>query len=158
MILVILLRIAELFLARRNAMRVLQRGAVEYGRSHYPYMIALHVLFLLSCLIEGYLKPILSFQPLLFALFCICVVLKAWTVGSLGDYWNTRIFKVPGSALIVTGPYKYFKHPNYIIVVFEIAAIPLCFGLYITALVFSLLNAVMLCVRIKEEDKALRAE
>jgi methyltransferase len=157
MILLILLRLGELFLARRNGKRVLERGAVEYGRSHYPYMVALHVLFLVSCLLEGSLKPVLTFQSTFFVLFIICVLLKVWTIVALGDYWNTRIYRVPDAVLIVGGPYKYLKHPNYIIVIVEIAAIPLCFGLYVTALVFSILNAIMLYVRIKEENKALNA-
>src|SRR5215218_6668834 len=118
-------------------------------------MVALHVLWLLSTLIEGVLRgPVLWPVPL--ALFLLVQPLRYWAIFSLGENWNTRILVVPGAKLVRRGPYRYLKHPNYFVVVVEILAFPLIFGAWITALVYSILNAVLLSTRIREENRALR--
>lgn len=153
---VILLRIGELILARKNEHLLLQEGAVEYGQKHYPFIVMLHVLFILSLIIEYSLSKTESYNLFLLFLFFPLLSLKIWVILSLGKYWNTKIFRAPRHPLIVKGPYRYLKHPNYIIVIAEIAIIPLIFHLYYTAIIFTVLNAVMLAVRIKVEDKALQ--
>ncbi|HTK19373.1 MAG TPA: isoprenylcysteine carboxylmethyltransferase family protein [Mucilaginibacter sp.] len=146
-------RFTELYISKRNEKWLLSQGAVEYGREHYPYIVALHTLFIVSLIAEYYLsggQPI-SYIFLLF--FVLLLVFKYWVLSSLGLYWNTRIYRVPGAVAVRKGPYKLFKHPNYVDVVLEIAIIPLVFHLYYTAIIFSVLNAIMLSVRIKVENK-----
>lgn len=174
----ILLRLGELLLARRNERWLRSQGAVEYGQAHYPYIVLLHVLFFLSLIAEylltparGYSLPLLipahdyslplltparDYSLPLLILYFLLLALKVHVIGSLGRYWNTKIFRIPGRPLVKKGPYRFLKHPNYTIVVAEIALIPLIFHLYLTAIVFTLLNAGMLYVRIGEEDRVLR--
>lgn len=152
----ILLRIGELLLARRNEKWLLQHGAVEYGQKHYPLIVMLHVFFFISLIVEYLIVEPASYSLFLFLLYFICLAFKVWIIFSLGKCWNTKIYRIPGFPLIKRGPYRYFKHPNYIIVIAEIAIIPLIFHLYYTAVIFTVLNGVMLFVRIKEENKALR--
>jgi methyltransferase len=153
---IILLRIGELLLSKSNEKWLLQNGAVEYGKKHYPFIVALHVLFLISMLVEYYIKQPSSYSLFLLIFYFLLVAFKVWVLLSLGKFWNTKIYRVANISLVKKGPYKYFKHPNYIIVILEIAVIPLIFHLYCTAIIFTLLNAIMLFVRIKEEDKALK--
>jgi methyltransferase len=153
-LLVALQRLLELRLSRRHERVLRARGAVERGREHYPLIVALHVLWLLSTLIEGVLRgPVLWPVPLV--LFLLVQPLRYWAILSLGENWNTRILVIPGAELVRRGPYKYLKHPNYVVVVVEIATFPLIFGAWVTAIVFSTLNAVLLFVRIREENRAL---
>ena len=153
---VILLRIGELFLSKRNEKWLLQNGAVEYGKKHYPFIVALHILFIISLIIEYSTKQNASFSLFFIILYFLILVFKAWVVLSLGKFWNTKIFHISNLPLVKKGPYRYIKHPNYIIVIAEIAVIPLAFHLYFTAITFTILNAMMLFVRIKEENRALR--
>ncbi len=150
-------RLLELVLARRNERRTRARGAVERGRGHYPFLVALHALWLVSTLVEGLLRgpesPTLWPVPL--ALFLLMQPLRYWAIFSLGENWNTKILVVPGAKMVKRGPYRYLNHPNYVAVVVEILAFPLVFGAWITALVFTALNATLLYVRIREEDRAL---
>lgn len=153
---VILLRIAELYVARRNEKWMVQNGAVEYGKKHYPFIIALHSLFFVSLIIEYSMQQTPSFSLIFLLIYLLLIAFKVWIIASLGKFWNTKIFRIQNYPLINKGPYKYIKHPNYVIVIAEIALIPLIFQLYYTALIFTLLNAIMLTVRIKEENLALR--
>ncbi len=153
---VILLRIAELYVARRNEKWMVQNGAVEYGKKHYPFIIALHSLFFVSLIIEYSMQQTPSFSLIFLLIYLLLIAFKVWIIALLGNFWNTKIFRIQNYPLINKGPYKYIKHPNYIIVIAEIALIPLIFQLYYTALIFTLLNAIMLTVRIKEENLALR--
>jgi methyltransferase len=150
-------RLFELMLARRNERRARARGAVERGRGHYPFIVALHVLWLASTLVEGLLRgpDFPAFWPVPLALFLLAQPLRYWAVFSLGENWNTKILVVPGARPVKRGPYRYLKHPNYVVVVVEILAFPLIFGAWITALVFTALNAAILSVRIREENRAL---
>lgn len=150
-------RLLELALAHRNERKARAQGAVERGRGHYPFIVSLHSLWLVSTLIEGILRgPELPFYwPVPLALFLLVQPLRYWAILSLGESWNTKILVVPGSRLIRRGPYKYLNHPNYVVVVVEILAFPLIFGAWVTALVFTPLNVALLYVRIREENRAL---
>ncbi len=155
--LVSLQRLMEMRLSRRHERFLRARGAVEWGRGHYPLVVGLHVLWLVSTLVEGILRgpnpP--SWWPVPLALFLLVQPLRYWAIFSLGEHWNTRILVVPGAELVARGPYRYFPHPNYVVVAVEIATFPLIFGAWVTSLVFSTLNAVLLFVRIREENRAL---
>lgn len=154
-IFILLLRLGELLLSRRNEHWLLQHGAVEYGKKHYPYIVLLHVLFFISLITEYILTSNGYYSIPLLILYFILLVYKAWVIFSLGKFWNTKIYHIAGYPLVKKGPYRFMKHPNYIIVIGEIVLIPLIFHLYFTAVIFSLLNAVMLYVRIREENKIL---
>lgn len=150
-------RLVELVLARRNERRARARGAVERGRSHYLFIVALHSLWLLATLIEGLLRgpELPALWPIPLALFLLVQPLRYWALVSLGERWNTKILVVPGAKPIRRGPYKYLSHPNYVVVVVEILTLPLIFGAWVTALVFTVLNAAVLWVRVREENRAL---
>ena len=150
---VILQRFSELFIARRNEKWLRSQGAVEYGADHYPYMVVLHTLFIISIIVEYMLKNNAPIDYTFLILFILLLAFKFWTLSSLGKYWNTKIFRVPGAGPVKRGPYKLFKHPNYIDVICEIIVIPMVFHLYYTAIIFTVLNAIMLMVRIRVEEK-----
>jgi methyltransferase len=155
--LVALQRLLELWLSRRNGRILRTRGVFERGQGHYPLIVAMHVLWLLSTFVEGALRgpDFPAYWPLPLALFFLVQPLRYWAIFSLGENWNTKILVVPGAQLVRRGPYRYFKHPNYFVVVVEILTFPLIFGAWITALVFSVLNAILLSVRIRDENQAL---
>ncbi len=150
-------RLLELALARRNEREARAKGAVERGRKHYVFIVTLHSLWLVSTLVEGILRgPVLPFYwPAPLALFLLAQPLRYWAIFSLGESWNTKILVVPGAKPIRRGPYRYLNHPNYVAVVLEILAFPLIFGAWTTALVFTVLNAALLFVRTREENRAL---
>ena len=151
-------RLLELALARRNERKARVRGAVERGKSHYPFIVGLHSLWLFSTLVEGLVRgpepP--SLWPVALGLFLLVQPLRYWAIFSLGPYWNTKILVVPGARPVARGPYRYVSHPNYVVVVVEVLTFPLVFGAWTTALVFTALNAAVLYVRIREENRALR--
>jgi len=153
---VILLRIGELVLSKRNEKWLIQNGAVEYGQKHYLFIVALHGLFISSVIFEYFRQQDPEFSIVLIIFYLILLAFKFWIILSLGKFWNTKIYHIPNIPLIKEGPYKFLKHPNYLIVIAEIAVIPMIFHLYFTAITFTLLNAIMLFVRIKEENKALQ--
>jgi methyltransferase len=152
---IILLRIGELILSKGNERWLIQNGAVEYGQRHYQFIVALHVLFIISLIIEYTVRQPITFNLLILFFYFSLLTFKTWVILSLGKFWNTKIYHIPNTPLIKKGPYQYFKHPNYMIVVAEIALIPMIFQLYFTAVTFTLLNAIMLFIRIKEENKSL---
>lgn len=149
-------RLLELGLSRRNERRLRARGAVERGRGHYPFIVALHALWLLSTAVEGSRRPATRPDRAALAAFLLAQPLRYWAIASLGDHWSTRILIVPGERLVRKGPYRYVRHPNYLVVATEMLALPLAFGARRTALVFSGLDAALLAVRIREEERALR--
>jgi methyltransferase len=149
---VTLQRLTELRLADRNSQKLLAEGAVEYGRGHYPFIVALHMIWLAALWWWAPGQPV---NALLLVLFALLQLGRVWVIASLGDRWTTRIIVKPGAPLIGAGPYRFLKHPNYFVVTLEIAVLPLMFGLWRIALVFSLLNAVILAVRIRAENRAL---
>ncbi|CAL9332921.1 isoprenylcysteine carboxyl methyltransferase family protein [Streptomyces cellulosae] len=151
-------RLAELVVARRNAAWTLERDGVEHGRGHYPVMVVLHTGLLAGCLLE----PLLADRPFLpglgwpaLALTLLAQALRWWCITTLGPYWNTRVIVVPGARLVGAGPYRFLRHPNYVAVVVEGAALPLVHSAWITATVFTLADAVLLTVRIRCENAAL---
>lgn len=150
---VIFQRLMELYLSNRNQKWLEAQGAIEYGREHYAYMIALHTLFICSLIAEYWFSSLKQIDMVFLIVYLLLLAFKIWVLSSLGKYWNTRIFRVPGANPVKKGPYQLFKHPNYVVVVLEVAIIPLVFHLYYTAIIFSILNAVMLWVRIKVENK-----
>lgn len=147
-------RLYELILSRRHARALLARGAHEVGASHYPMMVALHVMWLVA--IVGWVavtaSPVVTGVLLLYGLL---QGLRFWVMASLGPYWTTRIITLPQTPLVARGPYRYLRHPNYVVVALEIAVLPLVFGAWHIALIFSALNAAMLWVRIRAENAAL---
>ncbi len=146
-------RLGELVLARRNGKRLLAAGGVETGAGHYPLLVAVHGGWLLSVLL---LVP--ADAPVNWALLALYVALQGvryWVIRTLGAQWTTRIITVPGRKLVRRGPYRYFRHPNYAVVACEIALLPLVFGAWEIALVFSALNGGLLAHRIRIENAAL---
>ena len=153
LLLVTLQRGGELVLARRNTRRLMARGAFEVAPGHYPAIVAVHGLWLLSLWILGRHAAVnLGWL----ALFCVLQALRVWVIATLGGRWTTRIIVPPGGALVRAGPYRWISHPNYLVVVSEIAVLPLAFGLPVVALVFTIGNAAVLTVRIRAENRALR--
>lgn len=151
---VTLQRLGELVLARHNTRRLIARGAVESGAGHYPLLVALHAVWLGGLWALAWDRPT---NVTWLVVYGLLQLLRAWTLVSLGPRWTTRIVTLPGAPLVRRGPYRLLPHPNYLVVVGEIAVLPLVFGLAAYALVFSLLNAAALCVRIPAEAAALRA-
>jgi methyltransferase len=158
--LVALERLAELVVAKRNLAWSLQRGGRESGFSHYPFMVVLHTGLLAGCLLEVWLGH-RSFQPALgwtmLALLVASQALRWWCIRTLGHQWNTRIVVTPGLPRVSGGPYRLFAHPNYVAVIAEGFALPLIHGAWLTALAFTVLNALLLTVRIRAENEALRS-
>jgi methyltransferase len=151
-------RVAELVVSTRNAAWSMERGGVESGRGHYPFMVVLHTGLLVGALAEAWLRrpdvPSLLAWSML-ALVVASQALRWWCISTLGRRWNTRVIVVPGLAPVTSGPYRLFTHPNYVAVVVEGFALPLVHAGWITALVFTVLNAGLLTVRIRTEDAAL---
>lgn len=146
-------RLAELVLARRNTAALLAKGAVEVAARHYPLIVALHATWLGALWVWGAGAPV---QTGWLALFLLLQVARVWVLATLGPRWTTRIIVLPDAPLIRTGPYRWLSHPNYAIVVAEIAVLPLCLGLPTIALLFSVANAAVLTLRITAENRALR--
>ncbi|GAB3452185.1 isoprenylcysteine carboxyl methyltransferase family protein [Actinophytocola sediminis] len=153
-------RLAELVVAKRNLAWSMARGGRETGFAHYPFMVVLHTGLLAGCLLEVWLAD-RDFVPWLgwpmLALVVGSQVLRWWCIRVLGTQWNTRIVVVPGLARVTGGPYRLFPHPNYVAVVVEGFALPLVHDAWLTAVVFTVLNAGLLTVRIRAENDALRA-
>ena len=145
-------RLAELAIARANTARLLARGGVEYGRGHYPLMVAFHALWLAGLWVLGWNQPV--WQPGL-AAFAALQAGRMWVLGTLGRRWTTRIVVVPGERLVAGGPFRWIRHPNYCVVAGEILVVPLTLGLTGYAVVASILHGVVLWIRIKAEDEAL---
>lgn len=148
---VIVQRLSELVLARVNTARLMARGATEVGASHYPVMVLMHTAWIL-CLVGLGFDETVSYPWLV--VFAVLQVLRLWILGTLGRRWTTRIIILP-EPLVVRGPFKYLKHPNYTLVMAEIIVAPMVLGLVWVAVVFTVLNAAMLWVRIGVEGKAL---
>jgi methyltransferase len=150
--LVTLQRLGELVLANRNTRALLARGAVEVGAKHYPMIVALHAAWLAGLWALAWNRPV---NLIWLGVFIVLQLLRVWVIASLGRRWTTRIIMLPHESLVRRGPYRFVSHPNYMVVAGEIAALPLAFGLGVYALVFTLLNAAVLYVRIRTENRAL---
>jgi methyltransferase len=147
-------RIAELWWARQNESRLFAAGGVEYGRSHFLLIVFLHAAWLLGMWVVAYDRPV---EPPFFVIVVLLQIARFWVLATLGRRWTIRVIIVPGEKLVARGPYRWLRHPNYAVVTGEIAAVPLALGLPLYALVFSILNAVVLAIRIPAENAALAA-
>ena len=145
-------RIAELWWARQNERRLLAAGGVEYGRSHLLLIVFLHAAWMIGMWVLAYGRAV---EPLFLVIVVILQIARFWVLATLGRRWTIRIIVVPGEKLVARGPYLWLRHPNYAVVTGEIAAVPLALGLPIYALVFSILNAAILAIRIPAENAAL---
>jgi methyltransferase len=145
-------RLIELWWAKQNEARLMASGGIEYGHSHLPLMILFHAAWLAGLWLLAYDRPV---EPFFFALFVVLQMARYWVLATLGHRWTIRIIVVPGERLVAQGPYRFLRHPNYAVVIGEIAVVPLALGLPLYALVFSALNAGMLAIRITAENAAL---
>lgn len=151
-------RLLELVISRRNERRLLARGAVEAGAGHYPVMVLLHAAFLISCPLEVWWldRPFIPWLGLLAGLALLAsMALRYWAISTLDGRWTTRVLVLPGAEPVTGGPYRVLRHPNYLAVVLEILAVPLLHTAWLTALVFTLANGLLLAVRIRSEEAAL---
>ncbi|MBT2690088.1 hypothetical protein J7I93_18125 [Bacillus sp. ISL-47] len=155
---IILQRAFELVAAKNNERWMKERGALEFGKRHYQWIVLIHALFFVSYIFEVlfFEKGLSRLWPMLFFLFILTQAGRLWALFSLGRFWNTKIIVMPGANVIRRGPYQFIKHPNYMIVAAEFVIIPLMFQAYITAIVFTLLNILIMSIRIPAEEKALR--
>ncbi|MBA9027753.1 MULTISPECIES: isoprenylcysteine carboxyl methyltransferase family protein [Bacillaceae] len=151
-------RLSELVLARYNEDRLKAKGGLEFGSSHYPWIVLMHLGFFSSFIAEVNLfdKDVSVLWPFWLSIFLLVQIGRVWVITSLGPYWNTKIIVLPDAEVIVKGPYKYVKHPNYIIVATEILVISLLYNAYFTAALFTCLNAWAMSVRIPIEERALK--
>lgn len=151
-------RLVELVVSRRNTRWSMAHGGREFGRGHYPVMVAMHTLLLVSCVVEvwGWHRPFIAWLgwPMV-AVVVVSTVVRWWCVATLGKHWNPRLIVIPDAPLIQGGPYRWIHHPNYTAVIAEVAALPLVHSAWVTAIVFSVANALVLTVRIRTENAAL---
>jgi methyltransferase len=152
--LVTLQRLSELALARYNTSRLLARGAIEVGASHYPLVVSVHTAWLIALWVWGRDQDV---ELLALSGFVVLQGLRLWILATLGSRWTTRIIVLPGEPLVASGPYRYFSHPNYAVVAAEIALLPLALHLPWLALIFTVLNTAVLVIRIRTEARALSA-
>lgn len=150
---VTLQRLGELWLSNRNTRRLIATGAREHSPGHYPLIVAVHALWLAAL---WWLAPSRPVDGFWLAIFVVIELARIWVLASLGPRWTTRIIVIPDAPLVRRGPYRLVNHPNYLVVAAEIADLPLVFGLWQVALIFTLLNAAILTVRIRAENAALR--
>lgn len=151
-------RLAEMVISTRNARWSMARGGVEAGKGHYPFMVALHTLFLFACVGEHLLLDRAVPAALFWATLALAVAAQAlrwWVITTLGRQWNTRVIVIPGAARVSEGPFRHLRHPNYVAVVLEGVVLPVMGGAWITAITFSALNAWLLTVRLRCEEEAL---
>jgi methyltransferase len=146
-------RLGELAVARRNTARLLAKGGVEHGADHYPLIVALHAAWLAGLWLLAWDRPI---RIAWLIAYLTLQLVRAWTLITLGPRWTTRIITVPGETPVRRGPYRFLSHPNYVVVAGEVAILPLVFGLWTYALVFSLANGAVLAVRLRAETEAWR--
>jgi len=151
--LVILQRAGELVLANRNTQRLKAQGAVEIGAGHYRFIVLLHMAWLMAVLWLIPAPVVIYWGWIL--VFLLLQALRVWVITSLGPYWTTRIISLPGMPLVKRGPYRYIRHPNYLVVAGEILALPMAFGEIWVAVIFSVVNAAVLYWRIRQEETGL---
>lgn len=150
--LVTLQRLAELALSRRNAAALRAAGGIEVGQAHYRPLIGLHVAWIAGLWLLAWDRPV---APGWLGAYLLLQVARYWVIATLGRRWTTRVIVLPGAPLVRQGPYRWVRHPNYLVLAAEVALLPLVFGLWAYALVFSALNAAILAVRIHAENRAL---
>lgn len=153
--LVALQRLGELVHAARNTRALLAAGGFEVGRSHYPLIVTMHAAWLISILAT--VPPDRAPSVVLLVLYGVVQVIRLWVMANLGPYWTTRVIALPGVPRVRRGPYRFIRHPNYMIVIVEIALLPLVFDDWQVAIIFSVLNGILLFWRITVENKVLEA-
>ena len=146
-------RLAEMVYARRNARCLLAEGGIEHGASRYPLLVLLHAGWLVALFVL--VPPGAAVSWPLLAVYLLLQAARLWVLASLGRFWTTRVITLPQAPLVARGPYRWLRHPNYLVVAAEIAVLPLAFGAWQLALGFSLANAALLADRIRTEDRAL---
>ena len=151
--LIALQRLVELMVARINTRNLRAAGGIEHGAGHYPLMVSLHAAWLASLAV--FVPADAALDPLLFVVFLFLHAARIWVIASLGRYWTTRVITVPGAPLVTRGPYRWLRHPNYLVVVAEIAVVPLIAGAWQIAVAFSIANAGVLWLRLRVEKAAL---
>jgi len=156
--LVIVQRVAELRVAKRNERIMRERGAVEVGDAHYAAIVALHTVWFFGMIAEIVIltRPINPFWPALLAIVLLAQGLRYWAIRSLGVQWNTKILVLPKGKAVTSGPYRYLRHPNYVAVIIELLIFPMIFSSYLTAISASIINLYLLRIRIRTEEEALR--
>jgi len=156
---IIFQRVVELLLAKSNEKWMLKQGAIEFGKRHYRMIVILHFMFMICFSMEKLLLNLglSTLWPAIFGVFILAQVLRIWIIASLGRCWNTKIIVLPQFPVIRKGPYRFLRHPNYVVVSLEIIVIPLLFSAYFTAIMFTVLNSLVLMIRIPAEEKALKA-
>ena len=154
---VIAQRLAELFFAQKNRKKMLALGAAEYDAAGYRFIVIMHLAFFISLIAEVYFfrRIISDYWYIFIVLFAAAQIIRYWAIISLGKFWNTRIIILKGSARIHKGPYRYLSHPNYAAVIVELAVVPVMFNCYITAIVFTFINLLVLSRRIKIENRIM---
>ena len=152
LVLVTLQRLGELVIARANTRKLLGRGAIEVGANHYPSVVLVHAAWLIALWIWGRDQDV---NLVALAVFVVLQGLRLWVLATLGSRWTTRIIVLPGEPLVASGPYRYLSHPNYAVVAGEIALLPLALHLPLLALVFTVLNAAVLVIRVRAEARGL---
>jgi methyltransferase len=150
---VIAQRVLELAWAQRNTRRLLAQGAVEHAARHYPLFVVLHAAWLACVAFAAW--PDAPANPGWLAVYAALQIARAWVMASLGPYWTTRIITIPGTPLVARGPYRFVRHPNYWVASAEIVVLPLVFGEWLVAAVFTVANALLLRIRIAQEDAVL---
>lgn len=158
LVLVALERLVELFISNRNATWAFEQGAVETGQAHYRVMTALHTAFLIACVLEPWLLERPFPSPWGWVASAVAIAsqaLRYWAISTLGQRWNTRVIVLPDAPPVTGGPYRFVRHPNYVAVIAELAALPLIHGAWLTAIVFTVANALLLRTRIRVEEAAL---
>ena len=158
---VALMRLGELALSRRNIARLFARGAVEVGQSLYPWMVAVHTTFLGACVAEVWLmhRPLIpGLAAVMLVVLSVAAALRWWVISTLGERWSTRVVFVPGEPSEREGPFRWLRHPNYLAVILEFAALPLVHTAWLTAVVFSIANGVILGLRVRTEEASLAEE
>ena len=155
---IILQRLVELMIATSNEKWMKQQGAIEFGVMHYRYIVLIHLLFLSAFFFEkvSLNRGLSHLWILLLFTFLVTQAIRIWVIFSLGKYWNTKIIVLPNASVVRRGPYRYIKHPNYFVVAIELIVIPLLFEAYYTAGIFTVLNGILLTIRIPEEERALK--
>ena len=158
-LIVILERVFELRIANRNTRQLLESGAKEFGETHYPAIVLLHLLFFVSCIVEFIVRgsSLSGYWYLFLTIFVFAQIGRLWVLRTMKERWTTRILAMKGEHLVSSGPYKLLAHPNYVVVALELFSLPMIFGLTFTAMTFSLANALLLAfIRIPSERKALK--
>lgn len=157
LLMLVLQRLGELMIAKRNEQWMKSRGAIEFGQVHYRLIVTIHTMFFVVYFLEvtAWQTKLSVLWPMLLSLFIVTQVVRIWALVSLGRYWNTKIIVLPQSNIVKKGPYRFLKHPNYLVVSLEFIVIPLLFEAYFTTFLFTILNGIILSIRIPAEEKAL---